>query len=146
MLHLYIGHKKGYFLSGNNLFDNMIDEEVITTDFSRKIIKAVDKSEVYSKGIILSPILGSIPPERLSGGVKSLMILKYSDYPMYLESMGDNCLGFLKEICDEKEINMCTTGYRRLFQHGFKNIEVVNNNEIVTSSRRFLDLYLKFGD
>lgn len=39
------------------------------------MIKDVDKSEVVSDECIISPVLGQIPPERLSGGVKTLLLI-----------------------------------------------------------------------
>ena len=57
MLHLYIGRRKGYFLSGDGVFDFNFDCSYLLTDFSKKVIKAIDKSEVVDKNVIVSPIL-----------------------------------------------------------------------------------------
>lgn len=39
------------------------------------MIKDVDDSDVLSGECIKSPVLGQIPPERLSGGVKTLLLM-----------------------------------------------------------------------
>lgn len=73
MLHLYIGHKQDYFLSGNKVFDNRFDMQYLLEDFSKKVIKTIDKSEVIDKYCIKSPVLGGIAPSLLSGGTKTLL-------------------------------------------------------------------------
>ncbi|WP_405755292.1 DUF4869 domain-containing protein [Anaerovibrio slackiae] len=37
----------------------------------------VDKSKVIGANLIESPVLGPIPPERLSGGVKTLLLMAF---------------------------------------------------------------------
>lgn len=145
MLHLYIGHKQDYFLSGNKVFDNRFDMNYLLEDFSKKVVKLVDKSEVIDKYCIKSPVLGGIAPSLLSGGTKTLLMLRYTDLRFYLEAMGDNCFPFLLEISKVKDIYMCTTRYRYLFKYGFTEIFIENTEEIVTSDRRFLDLSFEFG-
>lgn len=145
MLYLYIGRKKDYFLSGDGVFDNLLDDSFILKDFSRKVIKEIDKSEVIDKYCVKSPILGGIAPTYISGGSKTLISIMYSDYRFYLEAMGDNCLPFLKEICDLKDVYMCTTTMRPLFDCGFKEFYVENTNELVTNARKYLELEMKYG-
>ena len=44
--------------------------------FAREVIRKVDKSEVLDKQAIQSPVFGIISPERLSGGTKTLLLMK----------------------------------------------------------------------
>lgn len=41
------------------------------------MIKDVDQSIVLDSGVIDSPVLGKIPPTGLSGGVKTLILVKF---------------------------------------------------------------------
>ena len=41
------------------------------------MIKAVDNSEVIDEKTILSPILGNMSPKKLSGGVKTLLLIAF---------------------------------------------------------------------
>lgn len=145
MLHLYIGRRKDYFLSGDGVFDFNFDCSYLLTDFSKKVIKAIDKSEVVDKNVIVSPILGGIAPSFLAGSTKTLLMLMYTDYKFYLEAMGDNCLPFLKYISDQKDIFMCTTTIRPLFIAGFTKFYVENTNEIVTDVDRYIELEIEYG-
>lgn len=146
MLHLFVGDKQDYFLSGDGVFNNNFDMSLLLTEFSRKVIKNIDNCEVLDKYCIKSPILGGIPPERLSGGTKTLLSIKYmDDFRFYLEAMGDNCFPYLKEICDSKDVFMCTSRFRYLFEAGFDKIFIENTGVLVTNSIEFLDIEIQYG-
>ena len=51
-------------------FKNTYRDDWITDDFGKEVIRDVDKSEVVSAHVIESPVLGSITPLMLSGGVR----------------------------------------------------------------------------
>lgn len=145
MLHLYIGDKKEYYLSGDKVFDYKFDKSKLMEDFSKEVIRTIDKSEVVSEHLIVSPILGAIPPSYLSGGSKTLIMLMYADFKFYIEAMGDNCFPLLKRICDKKEIYMCSTCYRPLFEYGFEKVHILNEDKIVTNSKDYLDIEIRYG-
>lgn len=45
------------------------------SELAKEMIRDIDDSEVLSGECINSPVLGQIPPERLSGGVKTLLLM-----------------------------------------------------------------------
>ena len=49
--------------------------EWLDNDLTRRMIRDVDKSEYIGGVAVDSPFLGSIPIERLSGGVKTLILM-----------------------------------------------------------------------
>lgn len=53
------------------------EDNWITDPFVKKMIKDVDQSIVLDSGVIDSPVLGKIPPTGLSGGVKTLILVKF---------------------------------------------------------------------
>ena len=53
------------------------EDEWITDPFVKEMILDVDKSVVLDSGVIDSPVLGKIPPTGLSGGVKTLILVKF---------------------------------------------------------------------
>ncbi len=58
-------------------FNNTYKDSWITTDLAKNMIQAVDQSEVIDENTILSPVFGNISPKKLSGGVKTLLLIAY---------------------------------------------------------------------
>ena len=83
MLHIYFG---GIIVDDKDIipnlmeypdmyFDNQIKKGWITSTLAKEMIYDVDKSEVKGDNCIYSPVLGMIPPTKLSGGVKALLVM-----------------------------------------------------------------------
>lgn len=82
-------------------------QSIMLTDFTKRVVRDIDQSEVISARIIESPVLGAITPEELSGGVKAILIAMYKDddgMELMLERMGENCYPFLYEVGRLKDI------------------------------------------
>ena len=76
MLHVYFGEMDGIIYNTEVYFKNTYQDEWIVDPFNMEMIRDVDSSEVLASGVIDSPVLGKIPPERLSGGVKTLILIR----------------------------------------------------------------------
>ena len=75
--------------------------------FVRKMIEEVDKTRYIDGYIFESPVLGPIPPEKLSGGVKTLiMIYEMPDKVFDATSCGENCAHMLLEIGKRKDVTV----------------------------------------
>ena len=95
------------------------------------MISDVDKSTVLSSGVIDSKVLGLIPPERLSGGVKTLiLVLKRPDTIFNGSACGENCAEWLLKIGEKQDVTI-RLGYLMPFNEPFK-IHVINNDTIYT--------------
>ena len=81
MLHVYFGEMDGIIYNTEVYFKNVYEDEWIVDSFNREMIRDVDSSEVLASGVIDSPVLGKIPPERLSGGVASCRIRCFMPRP-----------------------------------------------------------------
>jgi hypothetical protein len=93
---------------GTSYFDNTYEDEWLITDFAKRAVRHVDKSEIIGPNLIESSVLGPIPPSSLSGGVKSL-ILAYNEPEKRKYSslmFGDNCTGFILEAARDKNITV----------------------------------------
>lgn len=145
MLKLYGGRCKSALFPAGGYFDNWVDENVVFDDFSRRAIKGVDLSDVMDDGRILSPVLGGIVPSQLSGGVKSLMVLKFTDKVVNLDSMGDNCFPYLAELGKVKDIVVSTDRHRMLFENGVQEVLILNDNSIVHSGRELFYKLVELG-
>lgn len=78
-----------------NYMDDWFDDETV-----RRMVLDVDKTEVINAYTALSPVLGNIPIERISGGVKGLiMILKDPDKRVYSSTIfGGNCVPWITKL------------------------------------------------
>ena len=72
MLTIIYGDVENSIYNTSIYFKNTYEPEWIESELAKKIIKDVDDSDVLSGECINSPVLGQIPPERLSGGVKKI--------------------------------------------------------------------------
>lgn len=112
-------------------FDNQYEDEWITDDFSKKMVKSVDRSEIIAPHLVESPFLGPIPPERLSGGVKTLILINNDDEHIFNGSYcGDNCAEWILKICDKKDRTI-RLGYIMHFDRDSFEIKIVNTGAIV---------------
>ena len=144
MLNIIFGDCPGAVYNTSVYFNNRYEEEWITDDFGRKVIKAVDRSEVLSAHAIESPVLWSVPPERLSGGVKTLLLIKHKpDMIFNASKCGDNCARFILEIARDTDI---TINLRHVMDFRRKKFRahIVNNDVYVDNYRDYLLNAVKF--
>ena len=103
MLHIFYGDMPEAIFNTAVFFRNSYDDEWIVDAFSRQMIADVDSSTVLGTGVIDSPVLGKIAPERLSGGVKTLMLVKFMPEMVFNASTcGNNCAKWLLKIAEMK--------------------------------------------
>ena len=104
----------------------------------KEMIEDVDKSTVIDSGIIDSPVLGKIPPIGLSGGVKTLILVKFEPEKVFnISTCGDNCAKWLLKIAEREDR---TVNLRHLMDFGKKpfTIKVLNTNQIVHSMEELI--------
>ena len=99
------------------------------------MIKDIDGSEVVGPRLIDSPFLGAIPTERLSGGVKTLILMNFDNEHIFNASAcGDNCAPWILRFGNEKELTI-RLGYLMDFGKGRFDIEIVNLQQVVHSMK-----------
>lgn len=114
-------------------FDNTYDDNWITSDFSKEVIKDVDKSEVLDKNCIMSYYDEQIPPTLLSGGVKSLLLMKYdNEIIVNASTCGDNCIKWILKIAEEQDLTVVLL-HNMIFGDGIR-VKVVNSNKIIDNN------------
>lgn len=93
-------------------------EEWFEDPLVKEMVKGVDETIVLSPHCMDSPILGQIPPERLSGGVKALILLLKADMDLKIDlvACGDNCSKWLSKIGSIKDISVSMSGYDLFFK------------------------------
>ena len=122
---------KNYIFNPDSFFNNTYEDEWITEPLSVEMIRDVDGSEVVGPRAIDSPYLGSIPTERLSGGVKTLILMAHDrDHIFNASACGDNCAKWILKIANILEENgedlVIRLGY--LMDFGKDPFEIVIDN------------------
>ena len=127
MLKIFFGDMPEAIYNTEVYFRNVYDDSWITDDFARKVIKKVDKSEVLDSQAIKSPVLGIISPERLSGGTKTLLLIKNKpDEVFNASTCGDNCAKFILQLAKERDV---TINLRHLMEFGKSKFEAIVLND-----------------
>ena len=88
---------KGYF-------DLQLPGKYKVTEFSKRVCRDIDKTTIVSEHLAISDILGDIPLSKISGGVQCLILAKYTNFDFPFWYFGENCLKYLLEICEEKDV------------------------------------------
>jgi hypothetical protein len=128
----WVTNIKSYFLRNMRI-------EWFADPFVVRIIKEVDKTDVIpfrDSYIIDSPVFGIMPPERLSTGCKSLILLHKINMKLDGARLGDNCLGLLLEMAEEKDIEIAL-GHIPKFPEPFTAL-VINTNVYVHSVSEYI--------
>lgn len=107
MLHIYFGDMPEAIYNTEVYFKHTYDEEWLEDSFAKTVIKGVDKSKVIDKHLIQSPVLGMIPPLMLSGGTKTLLLIKNCpDQIFNASTCGDNCAKYILQIAKKRDVTI----------------------------------------
>lgn len=140
MLKIIFGDCEDAIHNTSMYFDNVYKDKWIVDDFAKEVIKDVDKSQVLDTNLIQSKVLGKIPPTKLSGGTKTLILMYNMPRTIFNASnCGDNCAKWILEIAKKKNI---VINLRHFMDFGKKdfdtNVVVVNNKKIVKNQKELL--------
>lgn len=145
MLKIYVGSLENEVRSASPYFDVHYKPEWLDNELNKEIIRNVDKSEVIARNIIESPVLGTIPPQWLSGGTKALICMNSDEngYVFNLSNCGDNCAKWVFEISKRKDLTV-TTHHSMNFKDA-ENFEVfmLNTGKLIKSNEEYLMEYAR---
>ena len=144
MLKIHYGEleAENYIFNPDAFFNNTYEDEWITDSFSVQMIKDIDGSDVKGARAIDSPFLGLIPTERLSGGVKTLILMNNdSEHIFNASACGDNCAKWILEIGKKKEL-LIRLGYLMDFGKQPFDIEVENLGLKVHNMKELIETVL----
>ncbi len=144
MLHIYFGEMKNANY-GPDWFKANYDLAWLKDQFVQTIIKDVDKSEFVDGLIINSPVLGPIPPERLSGGLQTLiMIYEKPDLIFDATSCGENCAKWLLEIGKTKDVTINLNYLMKFTNADSFEVHIENENRTITSREEYVMTAVKY--
>lgn len=105
MLNVYFGDMPDAIYNTAVYFKNTYRDQWITNDYSVRMIKDVDRSDVVDACLIQSPVLGPITPLQLSGGVKTLLLIKFDRGHVFNASTcGDNCAKWILDMAKNRKV------------------------------------------
>lgn len=131
MLHIEFGKINDVVYNTSLFFKNQYDPKWLEDKEIQEMIADVDQSKVLSGHAIESPVMGIIPPTSLSGGVKTLILIKKMPNEIFNASnCGDNCAKWLLKIGQAQDV---TINLRHIMDFGDEPFEVhiVNTDQIV---------------
>ena len=145
MLTIIYGDAENSIYNTSVYFKNTYEPEWMESELAKKMIKDVDDSDVLSGECINRPVLGQIPPERLSGGVKTLLLmLNEPDKIFNASTCGDNCAKWILEIGKQKDL---TINLRHMMSFGKDTefeIKIKNGGEIVHSMKELIPIASRY--
>ena len=137
--------EKKYVYNTSMYFDNTYLDNWLTDDLSVKMIKSVDKAVVLSPNAVDSKALGVIPVTKISGGLKTLLLLRHDDTKIFNASTcGDNCAKWILEIGRLKDV---TINLRHMMSFGKDTkfeIKIQNGGETVHSMKELVPIANKY--
>lgn len=132
---------ENYVVNPKVYFDNIYEDEWLYDPMVQEMILQIDKSKVLSSEAVDSPALGVIPVEKLSGGVKTLILMYKKPDMIYNASYcGDNCAEWILKIGELNELTI-RLGYLMDFNGTFQ-IEIINTGKIVRNANEFIYEYV----
>lgn len=143
MLSIYFGDREDAFY-GPTWFKFNYDPSWFQDPFVEKMMENVDHSGYKGGELIVSDTLGPIAPERLSGGLQTLILI-YEKPKMIFDatSCGPNCAKWLLEIGRREDVTV-TLNYIMPLNEDPINIRIINDNSVVKTYRDYQLAALKF--
>ena len=133
MLNIIYGETNKSIYNTSVYFDNTYYDGWLDDEFAQKMIKDVDKAVVLSNHAVESKALGVIPVTKISGGLKTLLLIYNEPQKIFNASTcGDNCAKWLLRIAQRAKTDI-TVNLRHIMDFGDKEFEIkiLNNGVIV---------------
>ena len=144
MLNIFYGNMPEAVYNTAAYFKYDYEDSWIVDSFVKEMILDVDRSTVLDSGVIDSPVLGKIPPLGLSGGVKTLILVKFDTEKIFnVSTCVDNCAKWLLKIAQQEDR---TVNLRHLMDFGPDpfTIRILNTNQIVHSMKELVPIAGEF--
>ena len=136
MLHIRFGKIKDVIYNTSLFFKNQYDPKWMEDEEVQNMIADIDKSKVLSSHAIDSPVMGIIPPTSLSGGVKTLILIKEMPEKLFNASnCGDNCAEWLLKIGEAQDV---TVNLRHIMDFRFLELSLSLNCVLLLSNMAYL--------
>ncbi len=145
MLNIYFGEMPekqfpNYVYNTSVYFDNTYLDSWLEDEYSKRIIKSIDRAIVLSPNAVDSKVLGVIPVTQISGGLKTLLLLQHDHSKIFnVSTCGDNCAKWVLDIAKRCKGDL-TINLRHLMDFGDKpfEIRIMNNDTVVHNMQEYV--------
>lgn len=133
VLTIHYGDMENVIYNTSVYFNNVYSPQWFQDVFAQRIIKSIDKGTVVGPNAIDTKILGIIPPEKLSSGTKTLLLMYFMPQNVYNASnCGDNCAYWILRIAAQKDLTINL--YHLLdFGNGKFTATIANTGDVVNT-------------
>lgn len=141
MLRIHFGKMEEEIHHPPTYFDNMYEDEWITAPLTIDMIKDIDKSEVVSSHLIISPVLGPIPVKEIAGGTKTLILMAFDETGSVFNatSCGDNCAKWIVEIAKRKDLTITLHHLMNFSKVESFEAVILNTGKVAKNYREYLN-------
>ena len=131
MLNIYFGDMPSAIYNTSGYFNNVYLDSWLDDPLDREMIQAIDKGKPLGPNAVETEALGVIPPTKLSGGVKTLILIHHlPDKVFNASNCGDNCARWILKIAKTQDI---TINLRHIMNFGKRKFQakILNNGQNV---------------
>lgn len=135
MLSVWFGPMEGAIYNTAMYFRNTFQEGWLDDPLAKEMIKGVDRAEVLSGRLVVSRVLGPVSPYELSGGVKTLLLIRnFPELVFNASTCGDNCARWILKMGREGNV---TVNLRHIMDFGGRKftVKVLNTGAVVHTMR-----------
>lgn len=131
MLTIHFGDMDGAIDSPSVYFNNTYSPSWLDDPLARRIIKSVDGGTVLAPNVIETKALGPIPPEKLSSGTKTLLLMLFDPSQVYnATNCGDNCAYWILRIAKLHDVTV-TLHHLMNFGNGRFTARIENTGQVI---------------
>ena len=138
MLNIFFGDMENVIFNTSVFFDNTYQDSWFQDDFTKRVIKDIDKGEILGPNCVTTKILGPIPPTKIAGGTKTILLMKFdNDHIFNASTCGDNCAKWILKIAKDKDL---TINLRHIMNFGKKDFtaKILNSGKIITTQKEYV--------
>ena len=139
MLNIFFGDMENVIFNTSVFFDNTYQDSWFQDDFTKRVIKDIDKGEILGPNCVTTKILGPIPPTKIAGGTKTILLMKFdNDYIFNASTCGDNCAKWILKIAKDKDL---TINLRHIMNFGKNDFtaKILNSGKIITTQKEYVE-------
>ena len=139
MLNIFFGDMENVIFNTSVFFDNTYQDSWFQDDFTKRVIKDIDKGEILGPNCVTTKILGPIPPTKIAGGTKTILLMKFdNDHIFNASTCCDNCAKWILKIAKDKDL---TINLRHIMNFGKKDFtaKILNSGKIITTQKEYVE-------